>query len=403
MGSSSRIIAPLCLCLVLALLAPTWIAAVVHAEPPPELRDDDRDRPDGIHVLDGSYVINAGRLHLNVTNHGLIGSHYSAFLPYSTAPSAQWPGGTGDEYLFGAGLWIGAKLGGQISVTTGQPERELRPGDDITDTIYESRRKQIMRPEYHAERSGHRLPDATADDDGDGSTDEDWLNGRDDDGDGLIDEDYGQIGDQMMTCTMWDDTRLARELYSAHKPLGVRVTQRIAAWSDEAYADIIALDFEIKNENFTDLNDMYVGFYVDCDIQNRSEAATQPDDLTGYFDGVVRDDWDLFHRMQVGWMSDANPVDPLPGVLGVVMLDHNTDFSQLSAPHITGVRTYQRFTTGATVYQGGEPISDADRYAVMSRTRPDRDARPDKPDDYRFLISSGPFPTVLPGRTVNYR
>ena len=388
---------------LLALLVVSWIVAVVRAEPPPELREEEPDAPDGIHVLDGSYVVNAGRLHVNVTNHGLIGSHYSAFLPYSNAPSAQWPGGTGDEYLFGAGLWIGGKVNGQIAVTTGQPERELRPSDDIIDTIYESRQKRITRPVYHDDKTGHRLPDGTADDDRDGKTDEDRLNGLDDDGDGLIDEDYGQIGDQMLTCTMRDDTRLARELYSAHRPLGVRVIQRVAGWQDEAYEDIIALDFEIKNENFTELQDVYVGMYVDCDIQNRSEAATQPDDLTGYFDGAVRDEWDVFHRIQVGWMSDAHPSDPLPGVLGIVMLDHTTDFSQLSAPHIAGVRTYQRFTTGAAVYQGGEPLSDNDRYAVMSSSRNDLDARLDKSDDYRFLVSSGPFPHVLPGRTIHYR
>jgi len=68
------------------------------------------------------------------------------------------------------------------------------------------------------------------------------------------------------------------------------------------------------------LTDVYLGFYVDCDIQNRRVASTQPDDLTGYFDGAMRDPQGAFHHMQVGWMKDAAATDPLPGVFGVVSL-----------------------------------------------------------------------------------
>jgi hypothetical protein len=403
MGSFRRApTAQVCLGLLAFVAAWSW-CTVIHALPPDEFRDEPPDRPDGIHVLDGSYVIDAGQLLVNITNHGLIGSQYSAFRPYSNAPSAQWPGGTGDEYLYAAGLWIGGKVGGQIAVSTGQPERELRPGNDLEDTIYEARERQVKRPEMADRATGNRFPDYYPDDDDDGKVDEDFLNGYDDDGDGRIDEDFGQIGDQMLVCTMRDDTRLAQEIYAAHRPLGVSVVQRVSGWYDEDYEDIVALDFEIKNENFNAIEDVYLGFYVDCDIQNRGEAATQPDDLTGFFDGVVRDEFYTFHRVQVGWMKDAHPDAPLPGVLGVITLDHTTDFSQLTAPHITGVRSYQRFTLGATTYQGGEPLNDEDRYLLMSSNRNDPDARVDKPDDYRFMVSCGPFPYVKPGKTLNYR
>ncbi len=373
------------------------------AEPSDALRDEHPDRPDGVHVLDGSFVLTAGNLHVNITNHGLIGSQYSTTLPYANAPSAQWPAGSGDEYLFGAGLWIGARVDGETVVTTGQPERELRPSSDLRETIYEAWDRTVTRPYPDDRPRGSRLPDAAPDDDLDGRMDEDPLNGFDDDGDGLVDEDFGQIGNQMMVCTMHDDLPLVQEIYPAHTPLGVTVVQRAAAWGDGDYDNIVALDFEIINSSARPLQDVYLGFYADCDIQNRRDGSTQPDDLTGYFDGALRDEQGVFHRVQVGWMRDAAPVDPLPGVFGVVFLDHDTDFRGRTAPHLARVSTYQAFATNASFFQDGEPQSDEARYALMASRRSDADARPDRPADYKFLLSSGPFDDVEPGAVLHYR
>ena len=156
-------------------------------EPDEKFREDETIHPDGIHVLDGSYVLDVGELRVNITNHGLIGSHYSSSLPYSLAPSAEWPGGSGHEYLYGAGLWIAGKVNGETVVSTGQPERELRPGSGLFDTIYEARNDKVLRPWPSAVPTGHRLPHSQADDDNDFKYDEDFLNGYDDDQDGLVD------------------------------------------------------------------------------------------------------------------------------------------------------------------------------------------------------------------------
>ncbi|MFO7609922.1 MAG: hypothetical protein R6X35_12140 [Candidatus Krumholzibacteriia bacterium] len=389
--------------LLLPVILAAAVAAAVRAEPAAELREETADRPDGIHVLDGSYVLDVGDLHVNITNHGLIGSQYSTTLPYANAPSAQWPAGSGDEYLFGAGLWIGARVDGEAAVSTGQPERELRPAADLRATIYEARERTVTRPYPDDRPRGHRLPDAVPDDDRDGLMDEDPLNGYDDDGDGLVDEDFGMIGNQMMVCTMHDDLPLTQEIYPAHNPIGVTVVQTAAAWSDTDHRTIIALDYAITNSSPRPLQDVYLGFYVDCDIQNRRDGSTGPDDLTGYFDGAMRDPQGSYHRLQVGWMKDAAPRDPLPGVFGVVFLDHDTDFRGRSAPNLARVRSYQSFATNASAFQDGEPLSDEDRYALMASRRSDPDARPDRPADYKFLLSSGPFVEVQPGQTLHYR
>jgi len=360
-------------------------------------------RPDGVHVLDGSYVLNAGEFHVNITNHGLIGSQYTQTYPYSSAPSGQWPGGSGDEYLWGAGLWVGGVVRGEVGVTTGQPFRELRPEGGILDTIYESIGQAVTRPWPSSERNGWRLPDYRADDDGDGLRDEDPLTGYDDDGDGLVDEDYGQIGDQMFTCTMYDDTPLIREIYPGHTPLGIKVIQHAATWAQDDLDDIVILDFEIINVGLQDLRDVYLGFYVDCDIQRRGVGGSQPDDLAGFFNGPMRGSDGSWHRMQVAWMRDAASEDPLPGWFGCVPLYHDTDFTGRSAPRRMGVRSFQIFATNAATDQEGEPRSDPDRYDVMSQARFDRDRPPSQSGDLKFLVSCGPFGLVPQGRKLNYR
>ena len=49
---------------LLSLLLIVAVATAGHAEPRDELRDDFGDRPDGIHVLDGSYVLTLSLIHI---------------------------------------------------------------------------------------------------------------------------------------------------------------------------------------------------------------------------------------------------------------------------------------------------------------------------------------------------
>ncbi len=391
--------------LALGLLVALWLSGPDAAVcgPPAYLRDEETIVPDGVHVLDGSYVLDVCELHINITNHGLIGSQFTSTLPFSKAPSAEWPGGSGHEYLWGAGLWIGGMINGQPVVSTGQPERELRPGDGLFDTIYEARNGKVIRPWPNDVATGNRLPNSRADDDQDGEYDEDFLNGSDDDRDGQVDEDFGQLGDQMFTCTMYDDTALSREIYPEHNPLQVSVVQHAATWYREDLEDIVIFDYEIYNHGYNILDDVYLGFYVDCDIQRRDELSTGHDDLAGFYDGAVRGSDGSFHRIQLAWMRDADPTNPLPGWFGTILLDHKTDFSGTLAPHRVKVQSYQIFATNARVVQDGEPKSDEDRYYLMTRDQHDPDRRLDKPGDLKYMISSGPFNYIKPGQKLDYR
>jgi len=391
-------------------MALIWLTTLVIGLPEPALgkpeeplREEEVIQPDGIHVLDGSYVLDVGELQINITNHGLIGSQFTENLPYSTSPSGEWPGGSGHEYLWGAGLWVGGRVNGEVAVSTGQPEREFRPGDDILDTIYEAKGGKVIRPIPNDTATGNRLPHPLADDDNDGRYDEDPLNGYDDDGDGLVDEDFGQLGDQMFTTTMHDNTLLSREIYPEHNPLDLTVIQHAAAWYREDLEDIVIFDYEIFNSGYRTLDDIYLGFYVDCDIQRRDDTTTGHDDLAGFYSGAIRSSDGAFQRIQVAWMRDADPVDPLPGWFGTILLEHKTDFSGTIAPRQTEVRSFQIFATNARVNQNGEPKTDADRYSLMTLDQKDPDRRPDMAGDLKYMISSGPFDYVKPGEKLIYR
>ena len=50
-----------------------------------------------------------------ITNYGSVGDPNS---PSTGRPSAQWPGGSGNNYLYDAGIWIAGKIAGEAAVTT---------------------------------------------------------------------------------------------------------------------------------------------------------------------------------------------------------------------------------------------------------------------------------------------
>ena len=385
--------------LILALLPAT--TSIAEA-PLPDQVDDPARNPAGAHVLDGSYVMNAGQLHMNITNHGLIGSQYSVVSSFADAPSGQYPAGSGIEYLWAAGIWIGGLKNGIRSVSTGQYERELRPRARVEDTIYESRDATVIRPRIPGS-SGFRFPYRRYDDDQDGMEDEELLNGHDDDGDGLLEEDYAQVGDQMMVCTMYDNTPLADEIYTDHRPLNIKVTQSAHAWYGHKAEDFVAFDFEITNLGGASIKDVHIGMLVDCDIGPRVGSGVGQNDLAGYFDGLWRIREGQYVPLRVGYMHDAPGPEHVPGYFGFVVLDHPTRLYDEQWAGEVGVNAFRIFSSQEPFERGGDPSNDEERYEAMSRPFIAKNTDPVFPNDLRFLISSGPFGEMGPSESFHYR
>lgn len=351
-------------------------------------------------VTDGSAVLTVGRLHLNITNFGLLGSRYSVTSTYSNAPSCQWPGGTGHEYLYGAGLWVGARRDGRATVSCAQPISEFSPPAGLDGGMFEARSRTVVRPAGSGAVSGTPgdLPDG--DDDGDGRRDEDPLDGRDNDGDGLIDEDFAQRGAQMFSCLLLDDTPLVRQLHPDHRPLGLRVRQEACAWDDPGYEDIIGVRFIITNTSNLPLEDVYVGLFVDADIARHDDGSGGGDDLAGSFVGLIRQPEGYFEDHAYAWMRDADPHDALPGWLGVTLDGGGLGDNQAVHPEQFGVNAIRIVSMESVGGRTGLPFGDADRYELLRRPGRDDDLAARDTGNHALILSVGPYATLKPGQHV---
>jgi hypothetical protein len=353
----------------------------------------------GTLALEGEFVHNVGQLQLNITNWGLIGSRPGTGQAYSEAPSAMWPAGSGVDYLWAAGIWIGAIKNGVPLVTTGQytPEILANP-DDPLDTVYET---------YQGATGGKRYPDPGEDDDGDGLINEDPINGLDDDLDGEIDEDFGAIGNQMFRCVMRDNTALVVELFPEHEPLDLRVVQNSYAWENDSVDDFIGFEFEITNIGVQPLDDVFVGFFADCDIGPRGQGGIAEDDMPGFFDGAVRAADNSLVPISVAYMYDCDGDGGLaPGFIGIMYLDHPIDPSGEEAPVRVGITSFNHFSGNQPFDRGGDPNNDAERYQLLST--PGFDSTPalfscDRANDFRILLASGPFVELDVDATLNVK
>jgi len=362
----------------------------------------------GILELDGDNVHNCGNVLLHITNFGIIGSAPGSGFRFNTAPSAQWPAGSATEYLYVAGLWIGAEKNAEKAVTTAVYRLEFRPGLTELDRIYQTRE---LAP------GGNRIPSPNADDDRDGVRDEDRLNGVDDDGDGLIDEDFAAISNQMFFCEYRDNDPNIKLANPDHEPLNFLVQQSSLCWEDDIVDDFIAFDFTLVNEGFDPLINVYVGFFADADIGPREAEQVAEDDYAGFWEGVETaqlGNTTKNVKISVGYMWDDDTDEgQSEGYIGLMFLGA-TDPSSDGAPGFVSLHNFRMFAGTASFEQGGDPTNDEQRYQTLDGTAPKSLGPPDatgtrppqiakKKDDYRMLVSAGPFVTVEPGDTLTFQ
>ncbi len=391
-------------CFVLLLMVCVAMPAAARMDTPNPIVEMGYN-PGGIFELDGDFVMNVGEVQINITNWGLIGSAFSIPTTFSDAPSCQWPAGSGDEYLWAAGLWVGGVVLGERLVSSGGFSSEWMPLDELEATIYEAVGTKLLRPAGNTGASGRRQPMPGFDDDDDGLVDEEILNGKDDDFDGLIDEDFGQVGNQMFVLTNYDNTALSQESYPDHTPMNLEVVQSSFAWENDQVDDFVGFDYKITNIGVTDVNRVYVGFFADSDIGPRSADGVADDDMAGSWRGIVRASDGSFVPVEVGFMWDNNPDGALDGYFGIVFLGHDIDPTGTKAPTRIGLRTFQKFSGNTSFEQGGDPSNDDEAYQLLSALPEDwdQDTIDGKETDFRFLVSAGPFDLLEPDDTLNFQ
>jgi hypothetical protein len=352
------------------------------------------DGPRRTLVLTGENVHNVGELQMHVGNWGGFGSYPGTTFPFAEQPSAQWPAGSGVEYLFASGIWIGALKSGVPAVTTSTflfGGAEFRPDQaDPRDIVYRS---------AEGIRGGNRAPSPVADDDNDGFVDEDWLNGFDDDNDGRIDEDFAAVSKQMFVSQYFDYGTTSTQIYPEHNPLNLHVRQESYQWEEDRYDDFIGAVFYITNRGNDVLEDMYIGFFADGDAGNRNTDNYFADDGAALMrkPAVCTDLGPV--SLDVAFCYDVDGDEGgTPGYFGIMFLDHPVDPTGVMGPQSVGISTYANFSGSVPYAEGGDPANDLERYDLMMSQTFDRPGS--NPRDYRMLMVGGPFREIPPDCTI---
>jgi plastocyanin len=385
-------------------------------------------------------VLNVGRVFMKIMNNGV---YANPFTNTSSDPSGQWPGSSGIEYLNFIGLAVGA-----VNPNATDPNairrvsyaREWRPPSlDPEDKIYRG---------YDGVINGTRFFNDDGDHDpitGDQKIDEDFLDGRDNDGDGLIDEDHGALGQQMFSLVIRDDTREAINsvFNEKHVPLGLEARVKAWAYSIEGFQDFNVIEHEIFNRSGHTLDSVYVGFIVDMDAGPSQEPGywTDDHDLPTYPSGVypivvgsnsgnlpdpMRAQFPHSDELNTVVSEDSAlcPVDTLringfstcddngdngktPGMGSFMLIHHTLDPLGLVAPKRVQFRAFRSFTASTPYQQGGNPVTDQQKYEFMSgHDNVDDDgnvtlASGDSKGDYVQWFSCGPFLNFANGQSIN--
>lgn len=121
---------------------------------------------------------------------------------------------------------------------------------------------------------GFRAPSLDADDDHDGTDDEDPLDGIDNDHDGSVDEDFAAIGDEMVV--------MAYSARGESPAFAVDCHQETYAWSLPSIDGAVMMTLSVRNVGPSALTDVHVvAYYKKAGAFDVFEDAIQPPLMTG--------------------------------------------------------------------------------------------------------------------------
>lgn len=292
------------------------LAFTAHAENCGTMRGPVRGNLDVANPNVQNWVQASGNARINLTNRGFTGNDGPQMVAHMNdpctgewAPQCEFPLLSGQNYLFQAGLWIGAIIEDsgfavpRVSVGTDgwlNPSiNELWPGDgEAGDVTW-----------------GSNIMDAT-----------DCF------GNNLYDpnaranfESIATFSDTL-TDAFWVDVD---PIDDRHEPLGLEVTQSVLTWTSPEFSNLFIIEYKLRNigENF--LRNLYLGFYTDADCGPFSQLEHHMDDISGFlrFDPLTGD------TLNIGWSADNDGRPPQastgpfdnPHSMGVMALSDATE------------------------------------------------------------------------------
>ena len=281
-------------------------------------------------------ALDVGNLSSAVYNTAVVG-----FPSNPTAnPSGWWPAGTNDSYIYEGDIWIGAKKGGEIGVSTSDGRSsEIWPTDDVPEVISNKpgvTTKGTPTSQAIMFKCSDTNPDANQ---------------------GLI--------------------------------LGLEIVVDGFQWSYAPLYDFFILEYRVKNVGSDTLEDVFMAFRYDVDVSSNETGTAS----------YSADDFIALDQTPDALNPEAHPNRYLsygfsnasaPGYIGLRVLDaYVGDNAQDPGAKIP-------FTAHKRITINTDPTTDAEMYDYISV--PGVDPLPANYDDQRFVQSYGPVESLAPGQ-----
>jgi hypothetical protein len=386
--------------------------------------------PERVATLDVDRRIDVNNLNMFVVNNGAFGydlaGNYNGGLFY--------PNHTAKTAVYAAGLWVGAKVGGETRLAVAEYDQEYRPGrmlgGGLTDPPGDPRLivYKVVRYRGSASDTAHvDNPDASFDRGEDPLGHHSWseyLNGAKPfgaptrmwrlpntstpaAGDSVDVEGPDVLGDMMLWCVYNDaDPDAHTNEAASTAPLGIQVEQTTFAFDRlGSLGNTIFVKYKFSNRGTNVLDSVFVSQWADADLGQFTDDLVGCDtlpDLNGHprsmgfvYNGTNRDDvyGDIPPALGIDFLQ--GPVVPPGDTLGLASF---AKYINGTDPLAAG-ETYH-YMTG--INGNGTPIVDpfgnTTRFMVAGDLSglPSRNWVDTNPADRRFFMSSGPF-RMLPG------
>lgn len=332
---------------------------------------------------------------MNVTNWGFFGNYGEndtrrRMLDPCTsewAPQAEYPGGSGVQYLFQGALWLGALIRAE-----GYEYPRVSVGMDGWHSVHEF---------WSGEGETNSLEG--------GIVERTTLPMQFD----CIGNFIGAFRDSAVSeqdfVATYADTLThsyfvsSDEMDGPHIPLGIKIVQKSYAWTYSYAQNFIIIDWEIENIAGNYLKNLYVGLYFDGDVGHKDEQRRHEDDITGFqrYYYYTRPDGELDSTViNTAWIADndGRPATvssgsdfTAPGVIGVRVLrapnpklatSYNWWVSHGDAERDFGPSWKEDGAPGGWTDQYGTPMGDLRKYFILSNSEFDYDQVMMRDPDY---------------------
>ena len=275
---------------------------------------------------------------------------------FSITPGGRWvsftfEGAEGRNLIAGGGFVVFARdENGDLKEIINTSSQDLRVRDNARD----------IPPTFEGVQGGFRAPSLHPDDDRDGRTDEDRLDGLDNDGDDRIDEDFAAIGDEM-----W-----VTEFTNAAPGAFVQLLFHLEtyAWSLPHINRAVMVGLEIENTGLLPLHDVRVGTVFDkygpFTFEDRTLAIpTTSRDLPTPARALVCTETSGASMVMIAFAADENErdewicglADATTGFLDLGALEESRDVAE-EDPGFVGPRAMDSYIAGDAVVYGVSPV-----------------------------------------------